>query len=1095
MDDLQQRLARLSAEQRKQLDTLLNTATPDRPIPRRADSRPARLSFAQERLWFLSQLETDRSDYNVPVAFEIEGHLDASALEKALNAVVERHQILRTTYVSRDGIPYQQVAPAQALHLERRDFSAVGDEGFWRWMVDESARPFHLATDPVIRAYLLHRGASRQVLLLNLHHIAFDGWSMGVLKRELSQYYRAFAAATDPDLPPLPVQYADFAEWQRNELDDATLQAQHDYWTKRLAGAEFLRLRRERNAVSAAAYGRHEPFDFSPELRADLRAMCRREGVTLFILLLAGFQALLSRYTGQVDISVGAPVANRDRVETEDLIGFFVNTLVFRTNLSGNPPFREILARVRDLSLDALSNADLPFERLVEALQPERRVGLSPLFQAMLAVQPVGGRLEIPGARVKKLHSPQQTSKFDLLLAIDEDDDRLHGTLFYHPEVFYPAAARRFVGCFRRLLEAVVAQPERELSRLPILNAAERRTVLVDWNPRSEPLPEAPCLVREFERVAASDPNRVAIAARGASVTYGDLDRWSNAIADQIHCRGLGRESGEKILGVLLERSPEAIAALLGVLKAGCAYLPLDPAHPDKRLSFLLTDSAAAAVLTTPELRARLGGIAIETIEVPTGASSSRNRAIESLRPNQVAYLLYTSGSTGKPKGVLVTHRGLFNALQGIGQKLAFTRHDVMPWWTTITFDIAAVEVFLPLISGGRVHIVPPDAARDAHELARLLHEGSITAASATPATWQMLIDAGWRGSSSFKILSGGEAMSRKLADALLDRAQAVWNCYGPTETAIYSTACRIQRESGPPPIGKPLPNTRVYVLDRHLQPVPIGTPGELHIGGHGVARGYLNRPELTAERFIDDPFAETGERLYRTGDLVRWREDGQLEFRGRTDDQIKIRGFRVEPAEVEAALLALAGVRQAAAVVRERADDDRILIAYVSLDAGCTATPHDLKVELARVLPDYLTPSAIRVLESLPLGTTGKVDRKALAALPYEAPSSAGKAPQSPLEILIAQIWSELLCVPVTATDANFFTLGGHSLLAARVVSRLRRVLGIAVPVKVMFESPTVAEQALSVAQLQAEIIEEADLAKLLDEIESGIGGGAAGG
>jgi amino acid adenylation domain-containing protein len=1047
------------------------------------------LSFAQERLWFLSHFEPGGSNYNLPVAMEIEGALRAGAMEKAVNALVARHEILRTTYVARDGVPYQEIAPEPVLQLDQRDLSDLDDDGLWRWMVDECERPFDLEADGVLRAYLLRRGPSRHVLLLNLHHIAFDGWSLAILKRELSVYYRAFLMGTPPLLPPLPLQCADFAEWQRKELSGAYLDTQVEFWKARLAGAEALAFPRRQNAAGQSG---REPLDLTPELAARLYAMCSREGVTLFMLLLASFQALLSRYTGQTDISVGAPVANRDPIETEELIGFFVNTLVFRQDMSGDPSFRDLLARVRDTALDALSNADVPFERVVEIVQPERSLNRSPLFQAMLAVQPKGGRLEIPGARVTNLSAPQESAKFDLLLALEDEDGSLHGALTYSQEVLTPADARRLVVHFRNLLEAILENPDCEISRLPILTEAERRALLEDWSRPSSGPAEPPSVLRAFQQIAAETPKRLAVVSEGTAVTYGELDNWSDAIASELQGRGVARQS---VVGVLLERSAEAIAACLGTLKAGCAYLPLDPAHPDERLTLLLADSGARTVLTTGEAAARLARLPVQEIDIRFCTASSGQSCTYDVHPDDIAYVLYTSGSTGTPKGIPVTHRGLWNTVDAVRREIGFTDGDVMPSLTTFTFDIAALEVFLPLSSGGRVTVVPPAVASDGEQLAEFLRTGGITVVQATPATWQMAIDSGWQGGPLLKILSGGEAMSRKLAGALLDRAQAVWNLYGPTETTIYATGYRVRREPGPPPIGRPLQNTRVYVLDRFLQPAPIGLPGELYIGGAGVARGYLKRPELTRARFVDDPYLNGGGRLYRTGDLVRWREDGELEFLGRIDDQLKVRGFRVEPAEVEAALMAVPGVRQAAVVVRERSEQDRVLVAYAALDAGCTVTPQEVQRHLRRRLPDYMVPAGIKLLDSLPLGRTGKIDRKALAALPWGGLEAVGTAPQTPMEILIAQIWSDLFDIPVTGTEANFFSLGGHSLLAARVVSRLRKAVGVPVPVKLVFQSPTIGELALSVAQLQAESIEEAELAKLLDEIEGGSASCAAGG
>jgi amino acid adenylation domain-containing protein len=1091
MNPLRERLASLSLVQRTQLGRLLHgAASPERSIPRRLGSGPARLSFAQERLWFISEFEDKGATYNVPSAVTIHGHIDYRALEQALNGVIARHEVLRTRYIARDGVPFQEITPKYRLELEVGDFRGGN---VTEALADSAAHPFDLAIGPVIRASIFKTGEFRHILLLTLHHIACDGWSMGILNRELSASYRSFVSGTPLQLPELPIQYADFAEWQREELSGALLDRQLEYWKHRLDGAEALAMLEDRSAAPYRQAGL-VPMVLPRDLCAALQRLSRDEGVTVFMVLLAAFQSLLSRYTGQTDISCGAPIANRDVVDIEDLIGFFVNTLVIRTDLSGRPSFRTLLARVRQSALDAYAHHDLPFEKLVGALQPQRSLTRTPFIQAMLAVQVAPASLQIPGAEVAGLPNPLATLKFDLLLALDDYGDQFRGYLTYDAGLFPPAAARRMAAHFERLLESAVAAPNRPVFELPILTEAERQTMLVNWNgPRRAG--GHSFVFQEFEQAAAADPHRAAVGDRGTVVTYGDLNRRANRLAHALREWGVGPD---RIVGVFLERSADMIAAVLAVAKAGGAYLPIDPTHPDGRLKFVLEDSGAGIVITSADLRHRITSPNVAAIDVEQClAGREDNPRVEDLDPTHLAYLLYTSGSTGTPKGVLVTHRGLSNTVQMVRREIGFKREDVMPSLATLTFDMATFEIFMPLSCGGRVVIVPHDTAMDGEQLAGLLERDRITVAQATPTMWQMLIDSGWRSDPSFKVISAGEALGRNLADALLDRAGPVWNLYGPTETAMLSTGQQVRREPGPVPIGRPLPNTRVYVLDPFLQPSAMGVPGELYIGGSGVARGYLNRPELTAERFLDDPFSPgVGERLYRTGDMVRWREDGTLVFLGRLDDQVKIRGFRVEPAEIEATLLRFPGIRQAAVVVRERSAGDRGLCAYVAVEPGCAITARDLLGHLKSTLPDYMIPAAIRFLNDLPVGRTGKIDRKSLAASAAREPdeSPGGEAPRTPLEILVAEIWSTLLAAPVTSVDANFFELGGHSLLAARVASRLRKALGITVPVRLMFEAPTVAELALSLAQLQAESLGEEELRKLLDEIEGGSSGGAAG-
>jgi amino acid adenylation domain-containing protein len=1076
MSDLDQRIADLSPQKRALLDLRLmkrgGTVINKQVIPRRGGSGPCPLSFAQQRLWFLNQFEPDSPIYNMPKAVRMSGALNAGALQQTLDVIVARHEALRTTFTSIDGNPVQVIAESQPIELTVIDLrewpEAQRDAEAQRWLEKEAQRPFDLVHDRPLRATLLRLDATEHVLLLTTHHIASDGWSTGVLISELVALYDAFADGQPSPLRELPIQYADFALWQRDWLQGEVLEAQLAYWRQQLGGSlPVLELPTDRPRPAVQTYrGAKQSLLLPKTLMEALQALSRREGVTLFMTLLAAFQTLLHRYTGQDDLLVGSPIAGRTRIELEGLIGFFVNTLVLRTDMSGNPTFRELLGRVREVALGAYAHQDLPFEKLVEELQPARDLSHSPLFQVMFILQNVPrAALELAGLTLTPVEVDSGTAKFELTLSMAESADGLRGVWEYNTDLFEAATICRLAGHFQTLLEGIVTDPAQRLSALPLLTDVERQQLLVGWNATQAEYPQETCLHELIEAQVERTPDAVAVVFDGESLTYRELNARANRLAHYLRRRGVGPEV---LVGISLERSLEMVVGLLGILKAGGAYMPLDPAYPPARLAFMLEDSQAPVLLT--QQRSVEGLLAPQAQVVCTDADwAAIAREPEENPANgtaaaQLAYVIYTSGSTGQPKGVQIPHRAVVNFLRSMCQQPGLTAQDTLLAVTTLSFDIAALELFLPLSVGARVVLVSRAVATDGRQLLQTLADTKATVMQATPATWHLLLEAGWAGSPQLTVLCGGEALPRELAQQLLARAAAVWNLYGPTETTIWSAVAKVEPGDGPVPIGRPIANTQFYLLDRHLQLVPIGVPGELHIGGAGVAQGYLNRPELTAERFIVDPFSdEPTARLYRTGDLARYRPDGALECLGRIDQQVKLRGFRIEPGEIEAVLTQCPGVQQAVVLVREDLPGDKRLVAYLIPDREPVPTPSELQSFLKKTHPDYMVPSAFVFLDAWPLTPNGKVDRRALPAPEWARPEQ-GRAvgePSDMLELQLTKIWEEVLGTRPIGVQDDFFALGGHSLLAVRLFVQIEKTFGRKLPLATLFQARTVEQLA----------------------------------
>ncbi|HEX6911345.1 MAG TPA: amino acid adenylation domain-containing protein [Longimicrobium sp.] len=1018
------------------------------------------LSFAQQRFWFLEQLGAAGSAYNIPVIVRLRGPLDADALRRAFDGLVARHESLRTVFRMEGGQPVQVILPALRVDLPVHDLASrppTEREGEAARITDQEVRArFDLAAGPVLRARLLRMGDDDHHLLISLHHIVADAWSLGILFRELPALYAAARDGRDAGLPPLPVQYADYALWQRERLRGEALDAHLAHWRQTLEGAPTLALPTDRPRPAVQSFrGGTLPFDLGPELSAAVADLARRGGATPYMVVMAAFALLLFRWSGTDDVVVGSPVAGRTPRETEGLIGVFLNTLAVRTKLGGDPTFRELLAGVRAAALDAFAHQDVHFERLVEELRTERSLSRHPIFQvifSMIPAGPVDGVSGFAGLEMEAAEPEVGTAKVDLTLAMGDADGQLRGAWQYAGDLFDEATVRRMGGHLRALLAAAAADPDQPISLLPMLDDDERRQVVAEWN-RTDAAYDATPVHRRFERWAARRPDAVAVAADDATLTYGQLDARAAALAARLRARGVGPDA---LVAVLLERSAAMVVAQLAVLKAGGAYVSLDPNGPAERAAYMLRTSRAAAVLTRAAHEGRVPPVGVPVMRVDGDDGASAAPAVSTdVHPLNLAYVLFTSGSTGQPKGVAVPHGGLANLAGWYHAVVGLGEDDRATLVSSPTFDTSVMDVWSTLSAGAALHIPSDALRRDPPALLRWMDERGITVSFLpTPAAEAALeaMDRGAPRPSALRVLTtGGEALRRWTRPGL-----RLVNIYGPTENSVGSTWADVpEHGTGLPAIGRPVPNHRAYVLDGRMQPVPPGVPGELYMAGAGLARGYLARPGMTAERFVPCPFGAPGARMYATGDRVRWRADGELEYLGRADAQVKLRGYRIEVGEIEAALMGHPSVAQAAVLLREDGGPAR-LVAYVEAAPGAPGPADgELRAHLRERLPDYMVPAAFVAMDALPLSPNGKVDRKALPA-----PAAEGRAvsrPQSAAERRIAKVWQAVLGIEAVGLDDNFFEVGGHSLLVARMQEGLREALGRTVSVVELFQYPTV--------------------------------------
>jgi amino acid adenylation domain-containing protein len=1033
------------------------------------------LSFAQARMWFFDRLEPDSPLYNVPLVIRLAGAIDVTALERSLTEIVRRHEVLRTRYPADEGVPWQDVLPAQPVTLGfvdlRTEAPANRDRRLAEQVRTESRRPFDLGRSLPFRATLVRLESEAHVLLLVIHHIAVDGWSVEVLLRELGALYKAFAAGLSSPLDELPIQYRDYAHAQRTRLRGEGLDRQLDFWRTRLADAPpLLPLPTDRPRPAVQRHvGGQVSVPMPPDLLSCLGALARRERATLFMVLLAGYKALLYRSTGTTDIIVGIPTAGRLDSELEHLVGCFANTVVMRTDLAGDPSFLELIRRVRETALDAFDHQELPFERLVEELQPARNLSYHPLFQVLFnfrnfAPPPVD---DSPAMWLESRLDERQTALVDLSIAFTNGPEGWGCDLRYNTDLFERETVAALAERYRILLAGAVDNPERRLSELPLLRPAERERLLTEWNATETRFAETGCLHQRFEAQAARTPTAPALAGGPERLTYSELDRRANQLAHFL--RGLGVKPESRV-GICLERSVDMAAGVIGVLKAGGAYVPLDPAHPPERLKLLLANAGAGIVLCEQSLRSAFAPatssvISLQEVREALTREPADEPPVSPVVEENLAYVMYTSGSTGTPKAVMITHGAAVNHLEWRQSFFPLGPGDRLLQTASLGFDDSVWELFEAWLSGAEVVLAPPDAQRDPRRLAELIADEGVTAICLVPSVLEGLLDAPALGRCGAlrRVTTGGEALSPELRDRCLTRLAAqLYNGYGPTEATIAATFSQCRGDQGSPrvAIGRPIANTEVYLLDRNLEPVPPGFVGEVFIGGAGLARGYLGAPGSTAAVFLPDRWSgHPGARLYRTGDIARQRFDGVLEFVGRTDDQVKIRGIRVDAAEAGALLATHPAVAGAAVVPRREPSGAPRLVGYVVPRDGRQPTTLELRTFLKERLPEVMIPGAFVLMDALPRTLSGKLDRAALPD-PDQNGSRAERtlvAPRTPLESLLADIWKEVLGVEQVSVHDDFFTLGGHSLRAAQVVARVEDALNIELPLRSMFENGTI--------------------------------------
>lgn len=1070
------------------------TASADAPVPNEFP-----LSRGQEAMWYIHRLDPGSPAYNVWDGLRLRGQLDLPAMQRSLQTLFERHPLLRATFHEVNGRPVQRVHDNGKSSLMIVDGTRWTADEQRTWLEREAHAPFDLEHGPTSRTVLLQVGSDEYILLFVLHHIVTDLWSVLSGLSEMAALYRAARSGEDVALPPLEAHYADFVRWQNELLAGDEGRELFAYWEQELSGdLPVLNLPTDRPRPPVQTFrGTTEYLTVAPEITNRLKHVSREENVTFFTMLLAAYQVLLHRYTGQDDVLVATPTGGRNRPEFISVLGDFINPVVIRGDLSGDPTFVDFLAHVRQKVLSAVGHQDLPFSSLVERLRPPRDASRSPVFQTVFVMRrsqtlqekgmtsfllgQADARADLGGMEVGPVTIEQRFAQFDLSLQVSEDEGRLSVEFQYNTDLFDRSTIVRLADHYRTLLESVAGAPHARLSELALLSPAEEQKLLVEWNATAREYPRKLAVTQLFERHVERTPQAVAIAAADATLTYAELNARANRLAR--HLRAVGVEAGS-LVGLCLDRTTDMLVSLLGVLKAGAAYVPLDPAFPSRRLGHMLEDSHAAVVVTQNRLLGVLPTHAARVVNLDVDAASIATHEASNLplphEPERRAYVLYTSGSTGLPKGVEVPHRAVVNFLASMAREPGLAAGESVLAVTTLSFDIAVLELLLPLVVGGRVALATRDDALDGRRLAQMLEEHHVSLFQATPATWRLLLAAGWSGRPGLKMLCGGEALPRDLVPELLARGGQLWNMYGPTETTVWSAIERITSATGLISIGRPIDNTQVYLFDAQGQLVPTGVSGELCIGGEGLALGYLNRPELTAERFVPDRFSpQPGARVYRTGDLARWLSDGRLECLGRIDQQVKVRGFRIELGEIEAVLAGHPAVAEAVVVARgSSASGDQRLVGYVVTTSGATSTASEWQAFLRQQLPDYMVPAVFVTLPSLPHTPNGKIDRQALPDPGQldERARTADELPQTPTEEHVARVWREVLEIPSVGRHEDFFAAGGHSLRAAQLIARLRNELRVEIPLRNLFEAPTVAGVSRLIDQARAGV-EIADL------------------
>ena len=1064
-------------------------------------SKPVPLSLAQQRLWFLDQLDKSASAaYHIPAALRLIGDLNVPALQATLDRLVARHEVLRTRFVTIDGQPYQEIAPEDSgFALKREDLRHLSADDLETTVAEltaaEAQASFDLSAGPLIRGRLLTLADDEHVLLITQHHIVSDAWSMNILVQEVAALYTAFSRGQADPLPPLEIQYADYAQWQRSWLRGEELTRQFGFWKNHLTGVpELLNLPLDHPRPALQTYaGGSVPLVLSRELTARLRAVSQRHGATLFMTLLSAWGVLLSRLSGQTDVVIGTPVANRQRREVENLIGFFVNTLALRLRLDAQTSIAALLAQVKETTLAAFAHQELPFEQVVDAVQITRSLSHSPLFQAMLAFNNTpegsngdGEALALPDLKLAPAKQGLATAQYELSLHLTDGGEVLSGSLVYATALFDRSTVERWAGHFVRVLEAIAADTTANVETVSLLSASEREQLLAGFNATEAAYPDDTLIHELFEQQAAIEPDAIALVFEDQILTYRELNERANQLAHEL--LALGVQPDDRV-AICAERSFEMVIALLGILKAGGAYVPLDPTYPADRLQYMLQDAAPRALLTQQKLQQLLPATGVHTLVLDDAALRTQllSRSVSNpdarangLTVRNLAYVIYTSGSTGMPKGVLNEHQGVVNRLWWAQSEYQLQADDRVLQKTPFGFDVSVWEFFLPLLAGARLVVARPGGHQDPDYLTAVIAREQITTIHFVPSMLPAFLTQADAGNCKTlrRILCSGEALPHS---ALVDVSGALphvelHNLYGPTEAAVDVTAwpCKPGQYGQTVPIGRPIANTQMYILDAGGQPVPVGVQGELYIGGVQVARGYLNRPELTAERFLRDPFSppvngNPNARMYKTGDVGRWLPDGNIEYLGRNDFQVKIRGFRIELGEIETALGACHGVREAVVIAREDVAGDKRLVAYLVLQEDADVSIAGLRDALSRQLPEYMVPSAFVSLEAMPLTANGKLDRHALPAPDVMLAAREYEPPQGPIEEMLAALWQDLLRVPRAGRHGNFFELGGHSLLVVQLIHRLQSETPYRVAVRDLFQHPSLLELAAHISASSA--------------------------
>ncbi len=1115
MKDISERISSLTPEQRALLESRLKKKglqAPQSPdiIPRRKerDSIYCPASIDQERLWFIEQLQPGNTAYNIFTASRIRGLLNVEVMERVVNELIQRHEAFRTTLQAVDGLPVQVIAPELKLKLTPVDLQSFSEEERFdealRLTTEDFALPFELAKGPLVRVGLLRLAEDDHVLHVNMHHTITDRWSGAVFEKELVTLYQAFAMGQPSPLPELPIQFADYAVWQRERMHSETYRNELAYWKEKLTGAPFV-------IDFPTDYARPPIQNFNGErvyvnyprsLLDGLKELSRREGVTMFMTIMAAYNVLLHRYTRQEDILVSAPIGNRIRPETENIVGYLLNLLILRSDLSGNPTFRDLLKQEQEVCIGAFAHQELPFGKLVQELKPKQDPSRNPIAQvAFLYLDfPETTSMEFLGLTARHIDIDNGASRFDITLSMTETSEGFTVSIEYITDLFSRERMERMAQHLEILLGAIIANPNARISELSMLSNEETRQLRDQWNDTAKIFPQTSFVQDLFESHAARQTEATALLREDEKISYGELNRRANQFAGHLQSLGVGAEMR---VGVLLERSPEMVAALLGTLKAGGVYVPLDPQYPRERLGFMMEDARVSVLITQAGLHEKLPPHQAIIVDLETSRAGIEQESVENLKlridPEQVAYIIYTSGSTGRPKGVLVEHRQLLNTLQAGEAALNFTHDDCMPCLAPFCFDISLFELLIPLVTGGRCLLASGREALDASAATKVLEEATVI--HAVPSLMRRLMSFAVENQSGNyahirQLLVGGDAVPPELIEEMhraIPTAQ-VTVLYGPTEATMICASSAVARERKPSHqlVGRPLSNTVIRLLDERGNLVPVGIDGELCIGGASVARGYLNRHELTAQKFVPDPFSvDASARLYRTGDLGRYLPDGTIIFTGRIDGQVKVRGFRIELGEIESALKEHDEIRECIAVTREDTPGDKRLIAYLvaATPEGSALNTSELRGFLKERVPEYMLPSAFVFLEKLPLTPNGKVDKKALPAPDTERPEldTAFIAPETPTEQRLAAIWTGLLGIDRAGLSDNYFELGGDSLLATQLASQIRKVFEVELPLTDLFQHPTLAELSAIIEEAIIKQMEEMSDEEVEQSLQSG--------